>query len=60
MDWLKRLFQKSTYVKPLHADGLFSDVYITREGTPVSEFFDDWKRYGLSVAWYNLKWMMRN
>jgi hypothetical protein len=59
MKALKRLFKKSTYVKPLHADGLFSDIYITREGTPLQEFFDDWRRSGLRVAWHNLRWMMR-
>lgn len=51
---LRRLFTRSAHVKPV------GDYWATTYGTPLEEFADDWLRYGLRVAWYNLKVMVRD
>ena len=46
------------HVKPVSTEP--GSCWLVRESTPLREFFDDWKRYGLHVAVYNAVWLLRH
>jgi hypothetical protein len=52
-----KLFKTQVYVKPL--DLSENPLWGVFQMSPVESFFDDWFRYGWSVAWGNfqLEWM---
>ena len=52
------MFKKQVYVKPLSLDP--ESYWGVFEMSPIESFFDDWLRYGLSVAWYNfqVEWIL--
>jgi hypothetical protein len=48
-----KLFRVRVYVKPVSpASGMFG--WLVVRGSPLSQFPDDWRRYGLRVALLNL------
>lgn len=50
---ISTLFKKHVHVKPAQ-----DDRWIVEQLTPAQSFLDDWRRYGLRVAWHNLKWIL--
>lgn len=49
---LRRLFKRRVCVKPV---AINRDQWLVTEENGVSSFFDDWRRYGLRVAFFNLR-----
>lgn len=54
---LNRLFKRNVHVLPID-NGLFGESYITLNVTPLQLFFDNWRRYGLRIAWSNFREVM--
>ena len=53
------LFSVYTAVKPVQANNEKAGWMVVNE-TPFSAFIDDLRRYGLRVAWHNLRWVLRD
>lgn len=51
---LTRLFKVLTHVEP------YGDQWMVSQQSVIRAFFYDWRRYGLSAAWFNFRISMND
>ena len=55
---IKNLFKKSTHCSPIGSGALFG--WQNYKANAFESFIVDYKNFGLKVALYNFKWILKN